>query len=158
VLVDVEKRTGRNQRRLRNFLLNPRFQAKTIFWIVLSGLTMFVVCSSVFYVFVRENYQLLVDLAPMTDDVRAQLYRELHQILLLLGGFAVVFLAFMAMIGLVISHRTAGPLYRIKRVIEEVALGNPSARIHLRPNDDFQDVAESFNKMMDALLKNRSNT
>jgi methyl-accepting chemotaxis protein len=36
-------------------------------------------------------------------------------------------------------------------VIDEIKSGNHNARVHLRAKDEFQDVAESFNQMMDKL-------
>jgi nitrogen fixation/metabolism regulation signal transduction histidine kinase len=59
-------------------------------------------------------------------------------------------LASIAVLGLILSHRTAGPLYHLNRVFEEVCRGNLKARAKFRQNDEFQEVAESFNKMMDS--------
>jgi HAMP domain-containing protein len=57
----------------------------------------------------------------------------------------------MALMGVLLSHRTAGPLYHFKRVFDEIRSGNPKQRVRLRPKDEFQDVAKSFNDMMDSL-------
>ncbi len=144
---------AKNKRNLSNLVLNPKYQVKYVFWITFTGLILTLFNGAVFYNFVSENYKILVDLAPMTDEVKAQLYKELYQILILLGGFAFVFLGLVCLLGFVISHRTAGPMYRFKKAFQEVKDGNLDQRIHLRPNDDFQDVAESFNQMMDILQK-----
>ncbi|MBI3557250.1 MAG: methyl-accepting chemotaxis protein, partial [Deltaproteobacteria bacterium] len=84
---------------------------------------------------------------------KQQLYAELRQIIgwLMLGNGA--FLGVIALIGLIYSHRTVGPLYHFKRVFDEIKGGNMTARVRLRPKDDFQDVAVAFNEMMDALNK-----
>ena len=114
---------------------------------------MILVNSSIFYIFTRENYTILVDLSPMDDATKKQLYLELRQILgwLLLGNAC--FLGVIAFIGLVYSHRTVGPLYHFKRVFEDIKNGNMKARVRLRPKDDFHDVALAFNEMMDAVAK-----
>lgn len=94
---------------------------------------------------------LLVDLSPMNDEAKVQLYTELNDMVLKCGGITVVYLFLIGILAIVISHRAAGPLYHFKATFSRVASGDRSARIRLRPSDDFQDVAIEFNKMMEKL-------
>lgn len=142
-----------NRRKVRNLLLNPRFQLKYIALTGAAGLLLALVNAGVFYFFTRENYAILVDLAPMTDEVKVQLYSELRQIVTLLTLSSVGFVGLVCAVALVISHRTAGPLYHFQRVFDEIRAGNTRSRIALRPKDDFQEVATSFNQMIDHVLK-----
>ena len=105
------------------------------------------------YVHIKENYSILVDLSPMTNEAKKQLYFELNALVVKLSVGSVIFLCGVALIGLVMSHRAAGPLYHMKRVFEAIRDGKHDARVRLRPKDDFLDVAASFNEMMDALTK-----
>ena len=146
---------SKSQRKLQNLLINPGYQVKYMFWTTSTGLALILVNSVVFYLFVRENYKVLVDLSPMEDEVKAQLYSELHHIVFLLGGFSVLFLAVVSIGGLVLSHRTAGPMYHFKRIFREIREGKHEARIRLRPKDDFRDVAAECNEMIDYLQKKR---
>lgn len=139
------------KRSLKNLWLNPRFQGRYIFWISLTGLLLVALNSGTFYAFTRENYATLVDLSPMTDDAKSQLYKELWQIVGCLVGGNLIFLFLVSILGLFYSHRTAGPLYHYKRVFTEIKNGNYGARVRLRPTDDFQDVAAVFNEMMDTI-------
>lgn len=143
------KTVKQSGRRLRNLWLNPAYQGRYIAGLVLSGLLLAGLQSAIFYFFTRENYALLVDLSPMSDEAKALLYRELKTIVVLLGAGSFGFILLVGLLGLVYSHRTAGPMFHFKRVFEEINSGNKSARVRLRPNDDFKDVAESFNQMMD---------
>ncbi|HUP57138.1 MAG TPA: methyl-accepting chemotaxis protein, partial [Bdellovibrionota bacterium] len=70
-----------------------------------------------------------------------------------LGLGSIAFLIGVAVIGMVMSHRTAGPLYHFKRIFEEIKNGKLDARIRLRPKDDFQDVGQAFNEMMDKIAR-----
>lgn len=140
------------KRRLRNLLINPSYQLKYLFWLTLSGLVLVFLNAYSFYSYTRENYDLLVDLSPMTDEAKAQLYLELNQIVFRLGLISVGFLVVAGIIGVVLSHRTAGPMFHFKRVFRSIREGNLNARVHLRPKDDFQDVAKEFNDMMDSVL------
>jgi nitrogen fixation/metabolism regulation signal transduction histidine kinase len=110
----------------------------------------------VFYKHIKENYDTLVKLSPVTDEVKSELYRELNQIVLYLSGFSLLFLLSVALIGLVYSHRVAGPLFKIKVVCKDICDGNLSARIALRPNDEFRDVAEQLNQLIDILQQKKS--
>jgi methyl-accepting chemotaxis protein len=64
---------------------------------------------------------------------------------------ALVFAALMITIGLVETHRAAGAVFKMQRHIHRVAAGDLDARVYLRKGDHFQDVAEDFNRMVDAL-------
>jgi len=49
---------------------------------------------------------------------------------------------------LFVSHKIAGPMYRFKRVVEQLAKGDYSAGFRLRTNDQMQDLADSMNDMI----------
>jgi len=54
-----------------------------------------------------------------------------------------------------ISHRIAGPIYKIKSVIDEMARGSIPSRIFLRKNDEFKELAESVNNLIEYLNENK---
>jgi methyl-accepting chemotaxis protein len=144
---------GPNRRQLKNILINPRYQLKYIFWLSVTGLLLTIINCSIFYVFIRENYSILVELVPMPANVKDQLYAELFQIIGYLALVSLLFLILVGCLGMFLSHKTAGPLYHFKRVFNEIKGGRRDARIMLRPGDDFQDVAQAFNEMMNSLGK-----
>jgi hypothetical protein len=143
-----------NRRRLRSYLLNPQYQLKFIFWLTIPGVCLIAVNALVFYYYVRENYAILVDLSPMTDAAKTQLYAELGSIIFKLVAFAVVFLFIVMFLGLILSHRTVGPLYRMKKICQAICVDDMAgAAIQLRPGDDFRDVADSFREAVAHLSK-----
>ncbi len=139
------------KRKLRNYLIDPKYQLKYSFWLSFTGFMLVLLNSALFYYYIRENYELLVELSPMTNDAKAQLYRELNEIVLRLTLISVSFLTVVSALGIIMSHRTAGPLYHFRRVFELIKKGDRAARVRLRPTDDFQEVAKSFNEMMDSM-------
>lgn len=141
------------KRQWKNILVNPRYQLRYVFWIGATGVSLILLYSGIVYRYVSENYSILVELSPMDAQAKQQLYLELNQLLVKLGVGAFVFLMVCLFLGLILSHRTAGPLYHFKRVFNEIEAGKLGARVRLRPKDDFQDVAEAFNRMMDSLGK-----
>lgn len=56
-------------------------------------------------------------------------------------------------IGLLYSHRIAGPLFRIEKVLDEIGRGKLDINIKLRKNDELWDVAETINSMASNLCK-----
>ena len=55
--------------------------------------------------------------------------------------------------GFLLTNRIAGPLFRLKTHMDEMAEGKTDSEIHFRKNDYGSELAESFN----ALVKNRIN-
>lgn len=143
--------TSKRNRKIRNLLINPSYQLKYTFFITFTGICLVTLLAFISYSYLRENYQTLIELSPMTDEARAQLIKELHDIAFYLGSASTTFLALVAIMGLWMSHRVAGPMYHFQRVFDEISQGNRKARVKLRPNDEFHDVAKVFNEMMDKL-------
>lgn len=50
--------------------------------------------------------------------------------------------------GVVISHRMAGPIFRIRNVLTQMAQGDLSQQVRLRRKDDFKALAESVNGLI----------
>ncbi len=142
---------NRNRRKLKNILINPRYQLKYVMLASFAGVILTIANATLFYRFVSENYAILVQLSPMTDEAKDLLYKELRTIVGFLTISSLAFVAVVAWLALMISHRTAGPLFHFNRVFNEIRSGKRDVRIHLRPEDDFQEVAESFNRMMDTI-------
>ncbi len=141
----------KHKRYLKNYIINPAYQIRYIFWLTSSGLFLVALNAWIAYSYIKENYITLVDLSPMTDAAKEQLYSELRHLVLAISSSSLLFLILISALGIVLSHRTAGPLYAFKRVFDEISGGNTRKRIHLRPDDEFRDVAESFNTMMDSI-------
>lgn len=196
---------SRPKRRVKNYLLDARFQLKFTAYIVM--LTLFVAALLFLYLSSTTNelfsqMQVAVDAqskAAITskelgvctlnndiaanmdnpdfskqlkerseaidkkyDDDRVALERARTKLvaqqkltmLALLGGLF-AFIAFAAIGTIIVTHRVVGPLFRIKRLADEVADGRliPPGR-GLRPNDELQDVFEKFSSMV-TKLRNR---
>ncbi len=70
-----------------------------------------------------------------------------------IGGVILLFGA----VSIFISHKTAGPLYRLKKSIAEITEGNLDVKIKLRKWDDLKDLAEHVNMLAEE-LRNFVNT
>jgi len=142
----------KQNRSLKNLIIDPTYQLKYIFWLTVPGILLVLLNASIFYYYIQENYAILVELSPISDEARGQLNTELRQIIFYLGAVSLLFITAVSGIGLIFSHRTAGPMFHMKRVFVRIRAGDKKARVRLRPTDDFKDVAKEFNSMMDKLV------
>jgi len=138
----------------RQFIVDPAFQYRLIRRIM--GLALLMIAMSIaFLVVVYAMYgDIQFQLAqpdPFASGngtgslvVQKSLLGLLWPILAICLGIAVlVTLVF----GVLVSHRMAGPVFRIRRVLGEMQEGNLQGDIHLRRKDDFKSLAESINEM-----------
>ncbi len=56
-------------------------------------------------------------------------------------------------LGLLFSHRIAGPVYRISKTLEEITKGNLGLKIKLREGDELVDLADTINNLTDNFNK-----
>jgi len=148
----------KNNRKFKNLIINRDYQLRYTLFITFTGVCLVGMLGFISYSYLRENYMMLIELSPMTDAAREQLYGEMRDIILYLSIASLSFIAFVALTGLSMSHRVAGPMYHFHRIFSEIKNGNKEARVHLRPTDEFREVAQTFNEMMDDLTKKSPTT
>ncbi len=75
--------------------------------------------------------------------------------LVIAGGS--VFLLFLVVIRtIVVTHRTSGASFNIKRCLGRVADGDLGTTLLLRPKDNLMELQEPFNRMVESLRKRAS--
>lgn len=159
LLVDTEKgriplmaKQAKNIAKRSIFIVNRPFQVKYSLLFALGGiLVAMLFCAHIFY-FLNEYLQVVI---PDYAD-RPQVYafvmsekRKLILYLLLLVSLLGCFLFFM---GIVFTHKIAGPIMVVKRRMAAIERGDFGAQIKLRKGDEFKDLAESFNNMLNSLV------
>ena len=144
----------KNQGRSRNVLIMPDFQGRMILFVLLTGFVCMALNGYLYYQYVVDSYDFILNYSSLPEDLKEQRYADLLvfgtslSVATLVATFAVAIWALFA------THRAAGSVYHLKRVIDEIRAGNADARVHLREKDEFQDVARAFNELMDQLQKN----
>ena len=134
------------RRRTRLFIAR-RFQIRYISLIlifmfataILSGYTVYVTT----WIMFGEKLAAVYPQGLLLDIVK-----KVNMVLLL----RLVFLSpLVILVGLMLSNRIAGPIYRIQRFISRVSAGNYDNRLKLREKDELQDIADSLNHMVSRL-------
>lgn len=73
----------------------------------------------------------------------------------------IIYVLFVVLISAILSHKMAGPVYRFEQTCKAIAKGDFSQRVRLRKGDQFIELQDEFNKMMDRveaeINKNSSN-
>lgn len=146
--------TGPQSNRRKIYLINPRFQWRFIgFMAVVSLLAISILfVSNVLFFRNMTQEALAAGLAP--DNPYFDFLQEQKSALLLVYfGVSAVAFVLMMVLGALYSHRIAGPLYRLNKHMQAIADGAEPAPVSFRRRDQFQELVESFNKMIDRLNK-----
>ena len=150
---------GAPKRKLRNYLLDRRFQLKYTSMVV--GVTLIVasLLGAVAYSESKgqtEALQIQLAVQPDLDpQVAAHLdafgkQRDRQMLGGILAGIALLTFA-LGLTGIVITHKIIGPAYRIRKLLATVAKGHLKVDGHLRRGDELQDVFGAFNDMVTSL-------
>jgi methyl-accepting chemotaxis protein len=130
----------------RNYFIEKKFQTKYILLTVLMLLSF----SFLFLVVIFAPYILTLyfdyPLVEKADAARVLLLLD-STIWPWLGGAIVFF----GVISVFVSHKVAGPVYRMKKSLSQVAAGDLGVVIKLRKWDDLQDLAEHINELTEEL-------
>ncbi len=77
-------------------------------------------------------------------------YFKFNPVVLVVCTVAVILLSWRV---LILSHRLAGPVYRLEKDLQDIAKGNFSIRIRFRKKDELKSIAEGINRILDEMEK-----
>jgi methyl-accepting chemotaxis protein len=157
----LPKQTGAPpKRRLRNFLLNPRFQLKYTGMVV--GVTVVVASALGFqaYTYSKSMTEMLNanEMMMAVDDDAAEFIlseaeAEDRKVLMgIIGGVLIMALA-LGVTGIIVTHKLVGPTYKMKRLIGEIADGHMKLSGRLRKGDELVDLYLALERMVEQLRK-----
>lgn len=135
-----------NFQKRKNYFVEKSFQTKYM----LMTVVLLLIYSFIFITVIFAPYVFTLNFnAPIAEKTEAA-----KAILLLhsrvwpwIGGVVLFF----GVVSVFISHNVAGPLFRLKRSISQVADGDLNIVIKLRRWDDLQDLAEQINNLIEEL-------
>ena len=133
----------------RNFLINPKFQIAFMGYTVgIAFATIAVFWLADFYFFTKFRH-IGQSLVLSKDHVFFQFIREQENSknLIYLSAALISFVG-LSFWGLFLSHRVAGPLYRLCKHFSSVAKGETLDDVRFREGDFFPEVADGFNLQM----------
>lgn len=137
----------------RKYIVDRKLQSRVAFTMVLEVLFLTISCTWIM-IYITDYYQGFIDyyITDSADKQNALNIISKPIYYFLGGGVALCSIIFGAM-GILISHKIAGPLYRVKEQIKKIIAGNYKAKIKFRKGDLLHDIANLFNEMIDNLDK-----
>lgn len=155
-MVDQKQHLGKHQRKLKNFVLNPRMQFRMSIYFIAFGLAVLGVMVAAIFSQVNEVHELI----SMTNGVSVEQQLAIGNKLMGIVRVAMIFFLFIliaaAVYGVIVSHRIAGPMFAILGYIEELKKGNYAARRELRPYDELIPIMESLHDLGKRLQEKNS--
>lgn len=138
--------------RRRRYLVEKKFQLRFAGMILLFMFAVALFCSLTIY----YNTWMLLGEKLANVYPQGRLVGILKQANFVLFMRLLLITPLVGILAIVLSHRIAGPIFRIKKTLDEVTKGDYSKRLHLRNTDELKDVAESINKVMELLEKKKN--
>jgi methyl-accepting chemotaxis protein len=134
----------RKKWRRKNYFIKKELQGKYIF-----SFFLFVVAGSFFFTIIfsllsadtltiaYKDYDLRLGKTPV---ILLKETLSAHWIFIFTGGLIVI------LASIFLTHRFAGPVYRIEKSLEEMLKGNFDFEIRLRTNDEAKELAQMMNE------------
>lgn len=155
---------GKRQRKVKNYLLDRRFQLKYTGMVLLVTLAVSGVLGYVAYDFSKGQTQVFTAQLAAQPDLDPSIAGDLEQLAkeedrkvrnaIILG--VVLLTVALGFTGIVVTHRVVGPAYRMRRLFEHVGQGRLEVTTGIRRGDELQELYRSFAEMVESLREQRT--
>ena len=139
----------KNQRKV--YLINPNFQLKvTLYFIGLAVLNI-----ALFYGCIRYFFNIFqskgIEVGIPKDHVFFMFINDqVAQMNTVFIVSSIITVILLLIAGVLISHRIAGPMYRINKDLRQMAESKKLKSLEFREKDFFQEIPEAFNMVVDS--------
>ena len=136
----------------KRFLLSrPTFQMRYAAWLaMIAALLVIFYLSSVLGLTI-ENYNILVELSALDENLKVQFKNEMWEAGIYLLGFSILFIFICFGLGIMMARQISLPLLKFKKALQTVKKDGVSMHIHTHKADEFADVYQEFNKFLDQI-------
>jgi len=134
----------------RQYWVVPRLQARFTGWLIAIST---VIATTVTLGVLLIVWSSLVNqmLAEGVEVDASQLFWDACMRVFVTTGFLMVIFGFVTfLVGVIVSHRVAGPLYRLGQVAREAVNGRYDQKVELRESDYLHEFAGQFSAMLDS--------
>lgn len=137
------------RRHVHSVLTLKGFKGRVAFAVVGAGFVCIAINACLFYAYVVNSYGVILQNSTLPPEIIDERYAELYGFWIALTAVSTVVLISTALWILIVAQRAAGPIAHFHKVIDSIRAGNHSERVTLRARDEYQDLAASFNSMLD---------
>ncbi|MFH1644792.1 MAG: hypothetical protein ABIB11_00065 [Candidatus Omnitrophota bacterium] len=130
-----------------------RYIVKKDFQIKYTAMIMFFILLTVFIAYMVIYFSVFPFLSEKLANVYPQgrLYSILRSANNKVLFASILFLPIAAWFGIVLSHRIAGPWYKLENILYNLASGHYTEEVKLRKGDEFHSLAEAVNNVARSL-------
>ncbi len=133
----------------RRYLVDKRFQFKYTAMVIILSSIVFAILGYELYRKTIANTEIL---QIQNIDVKGLVTLQDRQILYLLGGFFLLQVASLFVLGILITHRIAGPMFRVQKFLEDIAEKGEIRPLNpVRSRDEFQGFFDSLSRVVSML-------
>lgn len=154
----------KGQRKLRNYLLDRRFQLKYTSMVVVVTVAVASVLGVAAYRFSQQQSDVLAAQIAATPDLDPETAADLERFArqedvkvrnAIIAGVLLLTVA-LGITGILVTHRVVGPAYRMRRLFEGIGAGKLQITTGIRKGDELQELYRSFADMVESLRDQRS--
>jgi len=154
----------KTQRRMRNYLIDRRFQLKYTGMVLLVTVTVAGGLGYLAYGFSQGQTEALTAQIMAQPDLAADTASDLEEFAqqedrkirnAIFAGVLLLTLA-LGLMGIIVTHRVVGPAYRMRRLFEHVGEGKFEVTTGIRKGDELQELFHSFADMVESLRDQRA--
>ena len=142
----MKSKTRESAERRRNYFIEKSFQARFVFkfcsLVVLGG---FLTMAALYIIGMGSTTVSIVNsrvVVKSTSDFLLPMLIQTFLVVVVLVGAATI------VVTLFVSHQIAGPLYRLKKAMEQLGEGDFKTEVKLRQTDQLKEFADTFNTMV----------
>ena len=111
---------------------------------------MLTVSISVGWIIYHTSWNQIINTPDLSLD---KLYLIFETVNSQLVWWILAFVFIIALISIFVSHKIAGPVYRLEESTKLIASGDLTHKVHLRHGDELGDLQDAFNEMSESLSK-----
>lgn len=132
------------------FLINPSFQLK--FSLIVCSVV--VVSTMIYPIIIYDFFNLITQNSPSISSAVLSAKKDMILYLIIIQA-VITLLVFIIFIFL--THKIAGPLFKLKNHLNGIREGNPISPLVFRHGDYFQDVSEEITLFLETVANNQEN-
>jgi len=151
------------KRKLRNYLINSKFQLKwTAIVVVVNMVLCLALAVPLYHTAASASDQMLAlrlgepQVTPQAMSLFVeQNARDKENIILALSLFLGILFIGATLSWIVLTHRFAGPVFHLRKILHSIDDFNLKVDVHSRKHDELKDVVGEFNQMISRLAECR---
>jgi methyl-accepting chemotaxis protein len=137
------------KRKAINLGIKTKLQLKYLKLIVATIVIIMIITTLTVY----ATFHLTLSTAQLGRYAEARLSEIFSWLNWLLVGECIVFALIAGFMSLKLTHRIAGPLFRVEKMVRDIAEKGVAEPIRIRQDDDLQELVDQINNMITRLSK-----